>query len=100
MTSSTIVFSASGVSAATTCPTMETPNAIATLRLCAMRNGNRRPSHPPASGDAGSGVGRSAARKVMFLHHPTERLERGDPRGALALSLTRGQDGVELRGHR
>src|SRR5437899_11143733 len=82
MTSSTMVFSASGVSAATTWPTIETPNAMTTLRLCAMRNGSSRRSQPPASGGAGSGVGRSGARTRSLLQHTAEggqSVEHGCP---------------------
>src|SRR5438874_8911783 len=94
MTSSTMVFSASGVSAATTWPTIETPNAMTTLRLCAMRNGSSRRNQPPASGGAGSGVGRSGARTRSLLQHTAECGEPVEHGGAVVA-----QHVVELRRH-
>src|SRR3954471_6115997 len=88
MTSSTIVFSISGVSAATTWPRIDTPNAMNTLRLCAMRNGHSRRNHPPASGGAGSGVARwrgSTARKSTLLQHRAQREKAMDHRVGVLL---------------
>src|SRR5258708_3317461 len=102
MTSSTIVFWTTGVSAATACPRIDTPNATYTLRLCAMTNGNIRRSQPPASGGAGSGVGRSAApnrsaTRTMML--PDGAAEGGQPVDhGLAIVGRRPQHDLELRG--
>src|SRR3954471_9752930 len=100
MTSSTIVFSISGVSAATTWPRIDTPKAMNTLRLCAMRNAHSRRNQPPASGGAGSGVGRlrgSAARKGTLLQHRAQREESVD-RGLGLLRVPGGEHLVEMRG--
>src|SRR5256714_10930099 len=102
-TSSTIVFSTTGVSAATAWPRIDTPKATYTLRLCAIRNGSMRRSHPPASGGAGSGVGRSAAcralppRTVVLPDGAPERGQAGDHCGAII--GRRAQYELELRGH-
>src|SRR3954451_11114060 len=101
MTSSTMVFSASGVSAATTWPTIDTPNAMKTLRLWAMRNGHKRRSHPPADGGAGPGVGRSEGRSAagmeVDLHGADEGVESLDHGGALGAGVV--EHRVELPHH-
>src|SRR3954469_3482983 len=97
-TSSTIVFSMIGVSAATDWPRIDTPNAMNTLRLCAMRNGSIRRSQPPASGGAGSGVGRSAASKVVLLRQLAQGLQGVEHhRPLIAIGP---EDRVELSRHR
>src|SRR5258706_6270115 len=104
MTSSTIVFSTTGVSAAIACPTIDMPNATNTLRLWAMRNGHRRRNHPPASGGAGSGVGRSAGlgrltgRTMALLHRSAQCVETVDHDRAIV--TRRPQHRLELGGHR
>src|SRR5438552_9767101 len=104
MTSSTIVFSTTGVSAATAWPRIEMPKAMYTLRLCAMRNGNMRRSQPPASGGAGSGVGRLAAcralstRMMVLFDGAAQRIEALDDGGAIL--GRRPQHQLEFGGHR
>src|SRR4051794_28298212 len=81
-TSSTIVFSMFGVSAATDWPRIDTPNAMNTLRLCAIRNGSIRRSHPPDSGGAGSGVGRVEGSRRLPMRTvvlPDRVAERAQP---------------------
>src|SRR4051812_6439323 len=103
-TSSTIVFSMIGVSAATDWPRIDTPNAMNTLRLCAMRNGSIRRSQPPASGGAGSGVGRVAGsirlpvRTMVLPDRFAQRVQPVDH--GVAILRRRFEHPLELGRHR